>query len=193
MNTLSTQSIEHTKHRTLESDGNSTNEIHMTSSSHSAEHVKNTETHTRTQEEYRANLDAHNAALHAHEYRTSREERSPAERRGPVTKKQLTREFNHTIQHIQAEMTPSQRAFSKLIHIPAIEKTSDVLSVTIARPNALLAGSVCAFSLTLGIYLFSKSVGYSLSGFEPIAAFITGWLIGMLYDYLRVMVTGRHR
>ena len=117
---------------------------------------------------------------------------APVERRqGPITKKQLDHEFARTMKSVQGELPLAQKAFSKIIHHKAIEQTSDILGATIARPNALLAGSVGAFSLTLGIYIFAKTAGYSLSGFEPIAAFLIGWVAGLLFDYIRVMITGK--
>jgi len=41
------------------------------------------------------------------------------------------------------------------------------------------------------IYLFARHYGYPLSGSETIAAFILGWVMGLLFDYLRVMITGK--
>ncbi len=99
--------------------------------------------------------------------------------------------FNKTMKTVQSQQTAPSRAFSKVIHTPAVEKTSEVVGSTIARPNAILAGSVAAFLMTLGIYLFARYYGYPLSGFETIGAFVLGWIIGLLYDYLRVMITGR--
>ena len=95
------------------------------------------------------------------------------------------------MKYIQDEMPSAQRSFSRIIHNKTVEKTSDLLGATLARPNALLAGSIGAFSLTLAIYIFTKTAGYTLSGFEPIAAFLIGWVLGFLYDYIRVMVTGK--
>ncbi|MEK7153424.1 MAG: hypothetical protein AAB834_05730 [Patescibacteria group bacterium] len=118
-------------------------------------------------------------------------EASPAERRGPITSRQLDKQFDHTMEYVREDLSVSSRTFSKIIHNKAVEKTSDFLATTIVRPNAMLAGAIGAFALTLGIYLFAKTMGYKLSGFEPIAAFIIGWIIGQLYDYFRVMITGK--
>lgn len=118
-------------------------------------------------------------------------EASPAQRRGPITKKQLASRFDHTMKPVQGELPPLSRAFSKFIHSKPIEAGSDLAGKTIARPNALLTGAICAFALTLLAYLFAKNMGYKLSGFETIAAFGIGWLLGMLYDYFRVMITGK--
>lgn len=146
----------------------------------------------RVHEKDTAHSDALDNASSIEEVRRPHYDKSPAERRvGPVTRKQLDHEFQRTMTSIQSEMSPAERTFSKFIHRRAVERSSEFLSATIARPNALLAGSIGAFILMLAIYLFAKSVGYPLSGFEPIAAFIVGWIIGLFYDYLRIMVTGK--
>jgi len=116
---------------------------------------------------------------------------SPAARRGPISRKQKEASFKRRIKDVQAELTPSSRAFSKLIHNKAIEKTSDAVGGTIARPNAILAGAFMAFVLTLAVYVVAKNVGYRLSGFETIAAFAVGWTFGVIFDYLRVLITGK--
>lgn len=118
-------------------------------------------------------------------------EPSPAVRRGAISKSQKEASFKRTMKHVQAELSPSSRVFSKVIHTKAVEKTSEILGSTIARPNAILAGSVSAFILTLGVYVLAKTLGYQLSGFETIGAFIVGWVIGIVYDYLRVLITGK--
>jgi hypothetical protein len=92
---------------------------------------------------------------------------------------------------VQRELSPGSRAFSKVIHNPIVEKTSEVVGGTVARPNAVLAGAISAFILTLAVYVIARTIGYTLSGFETIAAFIIGWVIGIIYDYLRLIITGK--
>lgn len=117
---------------------------------------------------------------------------SPAERRrGPISKSEREASFGTTMNEIRTHMSPSSRAFSKLIHNKTVEKTSEVVGNTVARPNAILSGSVFAFVLTLGVYLVAKNLGYPLSGFETIGAFALGWILGLAYDFIKTMVTGR--
>jgi hypothetical protein len=118
---------------------------------------------------------------------------SPAERRkdGPLGKAERDASFNTTMHEVQQQMSAPSRAFSKVIHNKVVEKVSDVAGETVARPNAMLSGAVFAFILTLGVYLLAKNLGYTLSGFETIGAFIVGWVIGIIYDFLKVMITGR--
>lgn len=114
-----------------------------------------------------------------------------SKRRGPISKKQKEASFKRQMKDIQAIQPPISRAFSKVIHNKVVEKTSDVVGSTVARPNAILGGAVTAFILTLAVYVTAKIIGYQLSGFETIAAFIIGWVIGVLYDYFRVIITGK--
>lgn len=116
---------------------------------------------------------------------------APQERHGPVTKSHRKQAFDKEMRHVQSQLSPSGRAFSNVIHNPAVEKVSDTLGATIARPNALASGAIFAFILTLGVYLVAQYFGYPLSGSETIVAFVLGWVIGCLYDFLRVMITGK--
>lgn len=117
---------------------------------------------------------------------------SPAKRRhGVVSKKEREASYKHHMKQLQSELTPAQRTFSRFIHNPVVEKTSEVVGSTVARPNAILAGAIVAFFLVLAVYVVSKFYGYTLSGFETIGAFIAGWILGILYDFFKVMITGK--
>jgi hypothetical protein len=118
---------------------------------------------------------------------------SPAERRkdGPIRKADRDASFSATMNEVQTQMSGPSRAFSKVIHNKTVEKVSDVAGNTVARPNAMLSGAIFAFILTLAVYLVAKNFGYPLSGFETIGAFIVGWIIGIIYDFLKIMITGR--
>lgn len=112
-------------------------------------------------------------------------------RRTTIAKAEKEASFKRHMKDVQAEMTGPQRAFSKVIHNKAVEAVSEVVGSTFARPNAILAGAVVAFIAVLAVYLLAKNLGYVLSGFETIGAFVIGWLVGILYDYFRVMITGK--
>lgn len=118
---------------------------------------------------------------------------SPAERRrnGPIGRKERDASFNSTMREVQGQMSGPSRAFSKVIHNKTVEKVSEAAAATIARPNAILSGALLAFILTLAVYIVARNMGYVLSGFETIGAFVVGWIIGVGYDFVKVMVTGR--
>lgn len=112
-------------------------------------------------------------------------------RSGPISRREKDESFTQKMTHVQAELSAPSRAFSKVIHNKAVEKVSDTVGSTIARPNAILAGSIAAFIITTTLYYVAKNIGYPLSGFETIGAFAAGWVIGILFDYFRVMITGK--
>lgn len=140
----------------------------------------------------KAKQEALEAASKAEKKTVTKE--SPAEKRRDTPAQRRARQkasFNATMKEAQAHMSPSARSFSKVIHNKTVEKTSEVVGATVARPNAILAGSATAFVLSLVIYLVANYHGYPLSGTEMIAAFVIGWAAGLLFDYLRVMISGK--
>lgn len=127
------------------------------------------------------------------ERKVAEKESSPAERRGPLTKKEKDASFNATMAEIRTHMSGPSRAFSAFIHNKTVEKVSDVVGSTVARPNAILSGSVFAFLFTLVIYLIARYNGYPISGSETIASFALGWLVGLIFDYIRVLAIGKSK
>jgi hypothetical protein len=99
--------------------------------------------------------------------------------------------FDKTMQRTRSELSPTQKVFSNIIHFPPIEKMSDVVSTTIARPSSLLAASVSAFLLTGSLYLVARYYGFALSGSETIIAFIAGWVLGLIFDLIRSLTKKR--
>ncbi len=107
---------------------------------------------------------------------------------GFISKKQKDISYKKTIKRLQTEMKPSEKVFSQIIHNPLVEKTSEIISRTIARPNPLLYGSFFAFIITIISYSIARRMGYKLSGFETILSFFIGWTIGLAYDYIKKLI-----
>lgn len=118
-------------------------------------------------------------------------EKSPAERRGPASKREREASFNTTMKEVRTQMSGPSRTFSTVIHNPTVERVSEVVGSTVARPNAILSGALFAFLFTLGIYLIARFNGYPLSGTETIASFALGWVIGLIFDYFRLLLLGK--
>lgn len=119
---------------------------------------------------------------------------APAEKRQEKlvrTKKTLDASFDREMNDARSQMPATSRAFSKIIHNKTVERASEAAGKTIARPNAVLAGSTLALIFTAVIYFWARSAGYPLSGFETIAAFIIGWLLGIIFDFIRIAITGK--
>lgn len=114
-----------------------------------------------------------------------KESQSPLSESTPTNKRQRETSFKHTMRDVQSQMSTPERTFSKIIHNPVIERASDAIGKTIARPDAIMSGALCAFLAVLSLYLTARYVGFALSGFETIGAFVIGWTLGMGYDFIK--------
>lgn len=108
---------------------------------------------------------------------------------GP-TKQDLDQSFNKTMSRVQKDMDPASRTFSKVIHNPVVDKVSNAVGNTVARPNIILAGALGALILGSALYMIAKNFGYVLSGFEAIGAFALGWAVGAIIEFARVGLSG---
>lgn len=106
-------------------------------------------------------------------------------------KKQSDSAYDNIMNEVRGHLSPSSKAFSKFIHAPAVESASEAIGSTVARPNAILAGGLSAFAFSLIVYVVARHYGYALSGTESIAAFAVGWIFGIVFDYLRILITGK--
>ncbi len=108
----------------------------------------------------------------------------------PQSRKQS---YNHTMKSVQAELSAPARAFSKVIHNPAVERVSEAVGSTVARPDAILSGSVFACVLVLAVYLLGRYYGFELRGSETIITFVIGWILGLAFDFLRALISGKRQ
>ena len=164
----------------------------------SKELLKQAERSVENSPEQRAERAAEARAEAAKEALMGREAGGAEKRRGNTdsapsithaTKRQREASYAATMRQIRSEMSAPSRTFSKVIHNKTVERISDAVGTTAARPNAVLAGSVMATFLTLFVFLVAKQYGYRLSGFETIGTFFVGWALGLIYDYARLLFT----
>jgi hypothetical protein len=111
--------------------------------------------------------------------------------RGAINKGQIKKSYKKTLARVQSELPIGSRLLSKFLHNPLVELVSDIVSSSVARANAMLAGSIVAFSVTLIVYITSQTLDYELSGLETAFAFVCGWALGIVYDYLKLLLTGK--
>jgi len=108
-----------------------------------------------------------------------------------VTKSEKNIAYKETLDHIRNEMSAPEKTFSKIIHNPAVENASDAIGNTLLRPNAILGAGICGFVLSGLVYILARHFGYVLSGFETIGALLVGFILGLLYDFFKTMITGK--
>lgn len=103
-----------------------------------------------------------------------------------LTKEVVEAKYQQTLTDMQSNLpSKASKAFSKVIHNPVVEKTSETIGNTIARPNLVISGAIGAIASVI-IYFIARKYGYPLSGFETIGLFILGWAIGAIIEFARV-------
>lgn len=119
-------------------------------------------------------------------------EKAPDQRRDqPASTRERDQAYESIMSDARSHMSPARQTFSKFIHNRAVETASNAVGATVARPNAILAGSFTAFVVVLAVFLIARYYGYPLSGSESIVAFAGGWVLGIVFDYLRILISGR--
>lgn len=90
--------------------------------------------------------------------------------------------YAQTLASVQRKLRPASRSFSKVIHAPLVEKTTEAMEATVARPSVLLGSTWTALIIGTIFYLTARHYGYSLSGSELLFSFIVGALLGLVLE-----------
>lgn len=115
---------------------------------------------------------------------------SPADNVSWWSKELSVQNFDRTLASVRRKLSPPERQFSKLVHKPAVEKTSDVLGKTIARPSGILFGGIFSFVLSLGAYLLARHLGgelhYSIFSLTFVGGYVFGLFVELVWRFIRV-------
>ncbi|MCC7543214.1 hypothetical protein IT415_00695 [bacterium] len=97
--------------------------------------------------------------------------------------------YDHTMEQVRSQLTPSQQVFSRFVHSRPIEYTSELLEETFYRPSFLLGGTLGALIFGGALYISARVFGFELSGSEFTLGIIGGGLAGFvcekLYRFIR--------
>ncbi|HSX14348.1 MAG TPA: hypothetical protein VLE72_00340 [Candidatus Saccharimonadales bacterium] len=92
--------------------------------------------------------------------------------------------YADTMATLQRHLPTFSRGFSKVIHNPVIDKTSEVVGSTVLRPSITLGATSTALLVGGFTYFLAKHYGYSLSGSAMLLSLVIGGLIGLLIEGL---------
>lgn len=90
--------------------------------------------------------------------------------------------YAQTLSSMQRKLGPVSRGFSKVIHAPIIEKTSEALEKTVARPSITAGATWTALIIGSIFYFTARHYGYVLSGSEITLSFVAGAAIGLALE-----------
>ncbi len=96
--------------------------------------------------------------------------------------------YSTTMEHIEQNLNPAQRAISRVIRLPVIDELSLLLSKTILRPSMLIgAGTVATLGMLVLLYT-AHTVGFRTSGSELFILLAIGWIAGGAIELMRTLV-----
>lgn len=101
-----------------------------------------------------------------------------------ITKATKKAAYKKTIRRVQHQLPKRERAFSKVIHQPVIEKVSEVGAKTVARPSGVLAGGVCALLGSTFVFYMAKHYGFKYNFFVFILLLVIGFAVGLVIELL---------
>lgn len=132
-------------------------------------------------EDLKVRHEVHEQAVPASEY-----SKPLSEKRQPLpsyTKADKDHSFNTIMHHARSQMSKPERTFSKFIHTPVVEKTSEVLGKTVARPSGIAGAGVAACIGLLSVYSVAKFAGFQLSGSEMPLLLGIGFATGLFVEW----------
>jgi|GEM_PF-2502801 len=93
--------------------------------------------------------------------------------------------YRQTMTEVRSKLSRSARQFSKVVHQPVVDATSDVASKTIGRSSFLLGGFMATFIGTIVIFTNARSNGYGVSNLTfMVILFVIGAASGIALEIL---------
>ncbi len=92
--------------------------------------------------------------------------------------------YKQILTKVRQHLSKPERAFSKLIHQPTIEKVSEASSKTVARPSGILGGGLVAFFGSLLLIYLARRYGFEYSYTIYLVTYIGGFFAGVGLELL---------
>jgi hypothetical protein len=102
--------------------------------------------------------------------------------------------FKRTLVSVQKQLSAPSRAFSKVVHNPAIDRASAAAEKTVARPKGILVGGLAAFIGCLYTLYLAKHYGFRYNLLLFIILFVTGYVVTTFIEIAAIVIkrTFRH-
>lgn len=96
----------------------------------------------------------------------------------------LSKSYKSVMNRVESQLPTYQRAFSKVIRNPSVDKASVLVGDTIARPSGIIGGAGLAFFGLLIIGFTAKNTGFEVPNSIFVLLVIVGWTGGLLLDFI---------
>ncbi len=99
--------------------------------------------------------------------------------------------YKQGLARIRASLSATDKAQSKLIHTPLLDKVSGLLSRTLFRPLGLLLGGLIALVGSSYLLYASHQYGFQYNYLVVLGLFVIGLVLGTILDVLAKLFTRR--
>lgn len=140
-------------------------------------------------EQIRRNIEA--KAVSGHEIAVGERETKPASHAFGTHKELKASSYKRTLQHIQSRLHGPEKAFSKTIHRPMVERVSNIGAQTVARPASIMTAGVITFLGSIGSLYFAKHYGFTYNYSWFILLFAGGYALGLVLELAGRLVKRR--
>jgi hypothetical protein len=90
--------------------------------------------------------------------------------------------FQRVVGRLQNRLPWPEKALSKAIHQPVVDKISSIGEKTVARPSGLLGGGICAFVGSSVFLWAAKHYGFTYNYLLFFLFFVGGFVLGMIIE-----------
>jgi translation elongation factor EF-G len=97
--------------------------------------------------------------------------------------------YQRLLKRARRHLPTYSRAMSKIIHQPAVDAVSEIVSKTVGRPSGIIGGGLMALVGTSIYYYLAKHYGYSYNSFVFLllmsVGFVLGWCAEVIFKLLK--------
>lgn len=184
---MSEQAPRHESRRSPEATVEGHAERHVTK--HTEQRAETAAAATKSLEIIRQNIAEQ--AKSKQEVNTSTAEQPAAENHAFVTRSLKVMARTRLLKQLRKQLPVSDRLFSRVIHQPIIDNTSELAGKTVGRPSGLLSGGIFAFVGSSVVLYIDKHYGYRYNFLLWAICFVGGFVVGLLLEAFIKLIAHR--
>jgi hypothetical protein len=105
-----------------------------------------------------------------------------------VHKELKTDAYQRSLKRIRSRLSAPERAFSRMVHQPAVEAVSNALARTVARPSGVLGAGIFALVGSSLLLYIARTYGFTYNYFAFFALLAAGYLLGLFIELIGIML-----
>jgi len=112
-------------------------------------------------------------------------DRADTKRHPVLVNKQLKdMAYLRAMTRVRKHLSLPSKAFSKVVHSKAVERPSEIIGNTVARPSGMLGGALVATIGSSALLWITKHYGYEYNYLAVILLFVIGLTLGLAMELL---------